>query len=215
MRMTLLPFLVLLTATLVLSGCPKPQPAQQEEVPPPENIEAGADQPAETASVNSDFEWTATPSLDMIPDGPVVGMINGKPFAAQTVRLKQDDEQTVLEISDVAVDEPTGLTMDDTGVDLRFTLEPGKPGEFVVGIEDDKDFDKEHAYYHYPLPDDGGPMSINPSWGCALQITDWNLEGDENDEDILGRASGKVAITFDDEAKSWVAGTFDCIYYKW
>ncbi len=109
---------------------------------------------------------------------------------------------------------PDGTT-GDTGLDLRFTLEPGKPGELVLAKDDEKDFDREHAYYHYPQGGDKGPMSVNSSWGCALQITDWTLEVNEEDEDILGNAKGKVAVIFGDDEKSWVAGTFDCVYYEW
>jgi len=210
-------------AVMLLTGCPKPvdEVKQQQEAESQvlaetdEPYSGPAGEPAEATTAPSDFEWTETPSLDAIPEGPVTGMINGKAFVAQTVRLKVDDEQTVLEISDQAVDEPTGMTSGGTGVDLRFVLEPGKAGELVLANDDEKDFDKEHAYYHYPLPDDRGPMSVNPSWACALAISDWTLEGSEDDEDILGNAKGKVALTFGDDEKSWVAGTFDCVYYKW
>ena len=208
--------LVLLMAAMamtLLTGCPKSADNADVEQIDPTPAEV-TDEP-EPATVTSDFEWTEAPSLDAIPDGAIVGMINGKPFTAATVRLKTDDEQTVLEISDQAVDEPTGMTMSDTGLDLRFTLEPGKPGELVLAKDDDKDFDKEHAYYHYPQGDDKGPMSVNSSWGCALAITDWTLSANADDEDILGNAKGKVAVIFGDDEKSWVAGTFDCIYYKW
>lgn len=223
MRIGLMLVLLLAAITVMfLTGCPKPvdEVAQQQEMEsqiPPEQGEpaAGTDaEPAETTA-SSDFEWTETPTLDAIPDGAIVGMINGKPFTAATVRLKVDDEQTVLEISDQAVDEPTGMTMSDTGLDLRFTLEPGKAGELVLAKDDEKDFDREHAYYHYPQGGDKGPMSVNASWGCALQITDWTLEVNEEDEDILGNAKGKVAVIFGDDEKSWVAGTFDCVYYEW
>ena len=48
---------------------------------------------------------------------------------------------------------------------------------------------------------------------CALAVL--TLEADEENEYILGNAKGKVALTFVDKEKSWIAGTFDCVYYKW
>jgi len=228
----MLALLLAAIAVMLLTGCPKPvdQVAQEQELEiqiegeVPETAEPAEDsdaepaeptEPVEATPAPSEFEWTETPSLDAIPEGGIVGMINGKPFTAATVRLKVDDEQTVLEISDQAVDKPTGLTSGDTGVPLRFTLEPGKPGELVLAKDDDKDFDREHAYYHYPQGGDKGPMSVNTSWGCALQISEWTLEVNEDDEDILGNAKGKVAVIFGDDEQSWVAGTFDCVYYEW
>lgn len=217
MRATVATLLVLMCAVLLLTGCPKPQPAEQGEVLPAPTDEqpAGDATPTEPTTAPGEFAWTETPTLDMIPEGNIAGMINGEEFSAQTVRLKQDEENTVLEISNVSVDGPTGLTTDDTGLDLRFTLTPGQPGEFVIAMADEKDFEKQHAYYHYPQGGDKGPMSVNPSWACALQISEWTLETNTENEELLGGAKGKVAVVFGDDAKSWVAGTFDCIYYKW
>jgi len=161
------------------------------------------------------FAWTDTPGLDMIPEGNIVGSLRGKSFRARTVRLRQDNQQTVLEISDAAVDTPTGVLTDDTGVELRFTLPPGRSGELVIGMRDPRDLDQQQAYYYYPQGGNKGPRSVNPAWACALQISQWTLQPNPEDPDLLGRAKGKVAITFDDEAKSWVAGSFDCVYYKW
>lgn len=58
-------------------------------------------------------------------------------------------------------------------------------------------------------------MSVNTSWGAALQITEWTLDGDPDDEKILGTIKGKVALVCNDEAKSFVAGTFEAPYYTW
>jgi len=215
MRATAVMLLLLLAAMVLVAGCPQQQVVEEEgPIAPPEEVQPTPEE-GEPAAAVGEFAWTETPSLDAIPEGNITGMINGEPFAAQTVRLRQDGEQTRLEISNVSVDGPTGLTMDDTGVDLKFTLTPGQPGEFVIAMEDEKDIGTRWATYNYPLPDDGGPMTENPSWACALQITEWTLEAAEENEDILGNAKGKVAITFDDEEKSWVAGTFEGVYYKW
>jgi hypothetical protein len=205
---------------LVVPGCQQQADEQMAEPMPPEEPPVPPDtEPAEDAekAAPEEFSWTESPSLDAIPDGEIHGMVNGEPFEAKTIRVQQLDDQVgaQLELSNKEADSPTGILTEDTGVELRFPIEEGTAGELVVSFEDDKDFDTTDAFYWYPQGDDKGPMSMNPEWGCALHIEDWTLEQDEENEDVIGAVTGKVAITFDDEHKSWVAGTFDCIYYKW
>jgi len=203
--------------TVAMTGCPRQEdrtgqitPSTGPEETPTATGETGQAEVGEAGA----FQWTETPQLADIPEGQVTGMINGQAFTANTVRLKQSDEETVLEISDATLESPTDMIIDDTGLDLRFTATAGQPFTLVLAMGDEKDFDKEHAYYHYPLPDEGGPMSVNTSWASALEISEWTLQADPNNADIMGNAKGKVAVCFNDDAKSWVAGTFDCVYYK-
>jgi len=202
---SLLLVVVLAAWVIVMPGCqPK---AQEGAVAPPAPVEA----PAE-------FEWSEAPTLASIPDGPITGMINGEKFEAKTVRIEKTDDGPELEISSVAVETPTGLAMDDTGIELRFSIAEGTTAEFMKAFDDELDVEAGHAWYWYEQGGDKGPMSVNPTWGCALQITEWSLQADEDNEKILGHVKGKVAICFDevsDEQKGWVAGTFDCIYYEW
>ena len=211
---------MLVVWTAAMSGC-KPKaaagggavPADLPPVEPPG--EAPAADAGEAAAAG--FAWTDAPSLTSIPEGTITGRINGKPFEAKTVRVKKGEDGPVLEISNVAVEEPTGIIIEDTGVNLRFPIAEGTTAELVKAFSDDVDFDLTHSYYYYPQGSDKGPMSVNTTWGwgCALQITDWTLEADSDNEDILGNVKGRVAITFDDDEKSWIAGSFDCVYYKW
>jgi len=172
--------------------------------------------PAEPAAAPGEFTWSDAPTVAQVPDAPIEGMINGKEFTANTVRIeKGDNGKATLEISDAKLEDPTGIITEDTGVDLDFTLPEGKPGEMVRKIADEKNFDQEHAYYHYPQGGDKGPMSVNDPWGCALKIDSWDMTADPKNEKILGTVKGKVAIVFEDDPKSWVAGTLDAPYYKW
>jgi len=201
-------------ATLLLVGCP----AKQTETPatPVPTPSAAPKTAAETGPAPTEFTWADAPTVAQVPSTPVKGIINGKEFTANTVRVEKGDEgKATLEISDAKLDDPTGVITDDTGVDLDFTLTEGQPGEMVMKIADEKNFDKEHAYYHYPQGGDKGPMSVNPDWGCALQIESWDMTPDAQNEKILGKITGKVAIVFGDDSKSWVAGTFEAPYYKW
>lgn len=201
---------VLLVSLSLLTGCPKPPPKVGVANPAPEATPPTAEPAAVPAT---GFAWTETPKLDQIPDAAVTGMINGKPFAAQTVRLKQRDGQVVLEIIDQKPDKPTGMVTGDTGASLYLKLPEGKPAEFVAGIKDPKT-DPADAIYYYPQGGDKGPMTMNSDWGAALKIDEWTMAKDPADEDVLGKVKGKVAIVFADDPKSFVSGKFEGVYYK-
>ncbi|MHB8997241.1 MAG: hypothetical protein ACYC63_18500 [Armatimonadota bacterium] len=200
--------LTLALSVLLVSGCPKPA---EPVAPPAPDAQAPPAAPADPAAA---FEWTETPTVDAIPAGPVKGTINGEPFEAKMVRVKQGDKSPSIEIIDMAPDKPSGMVTGDTAAELDFPLPPGKPGEYVKDVKSEKNFDKEHAYYYYPQGGDKGPMSVNPDWGAALVITEWTTEKDPADENVLGKVKGKVLIVFDDEKKSWVGGDFEAPYYK-
>ncbi|MEI6503515.1 MAG: hypothetical protein WCP21_21085 [Armatimonadota bacterium] len=215
-RLTVAALIVgVLAAALSLSGCPPAAKTTVMPTPPPAPAKASST-PATQGSpaAAAEFKWTNVPTVAAIPAGAVKGLINGKPFEAKTVRLKQSDKSPSLEISDMAVDEPSGMTTGDTAAELDFPLPVGKPGEYVKDVKTEKTFDKEHAYFYYPQGGDKGPMSVNPSWGAALKIDSWTSEKDPKDPDVLGKVKGKVLIVFDDEKKSWVAGDFEGVYYK-
>jgi len=203
--------LVALAATLlVLGGCPSQPKTEGPAVVPPKPPGPAAGQPA----AGGKFVWSDKPALADIPAGEITGMLNGKPFTAKSVWVEKKDKETTLMLSDAVTKQPGEVIVGDTGVDLSFTLPEGKPGELVLAIADKKDFDQQHAYYHYPQGGDKGPMSVNADWGVALQITDWTLKPDAANPDVLGKIKGKVAICFDDDTKSWVAGSFDTAYIK-
>jgi len=221
MRTAPLPLLIVaalaLAGTILLAGCPPKQTSTDATATPtpPPPTETPKDTP-EATPAPAEFTWSETPTADGIPAAPIKGMVNGKEFTANTVRIKKDDAgKAALEISDATLDDPLGVITEDTGVDLSFTLAEGQAGELVKAVADEKDFDKEHAYYHYPQGGDKGPMSVNPEWGCALQIETWDMTADPNNEKIVGKIKGKVAIVFKDDSKSWVAGTFEAPYYTW
>ncbi len=202
---------VLALSLAVIPGCPhKPVDTPPVVMPPPPP-------PPEPTAVSSTFKWTEEPALADIPSGPLLGMVNGKPFEAKTVRLEKKDDSYVLQIYDKAPDKPSGRVSDKTAIELTVTtqLTEGKPGEIILAIPDEKDFDSIRSYYYYPQGDDKGPMSMNQPWGCALKVDEWTIEKDPADDSVLGRVKGQVALVFDDEAKSWVAGDFDGVYYDW
>ena len=211
--------LLMVGFAVAMSGCPSQPETETVDLPPEGVVEPP---PAETegAALTSDFEWTATPTVDMIPSGQISGMLNGEPFVAETVRIEKDEEGVLeLNISNTAVDgdDPTDMITGDDAWQLTFSGTEGETGEWTWTVEEEKDFDTEHVYYYYARGEEG-PMSINSPWGGALQITEWTVqepeEGAETFHTVLGNVKGKVLLVMDDEAKSWVGGEFDAVYYE-
>lgn len=213
MRTTLLPLLsalVIVVMALSLCGCPS-QPTPETDaaaLPTPEPPPAAPDATATAGAV----AWMENPTVADIPDAPVKGQVNGEPFEAKTTRVKKGDGKSTLELANIATDKPSGMLMDDTEVKLDFTIEPGKTGEFVkaMAAEDPKNTD---AWYSYEQKD-GTPMTMNSDWAVALQITEWTMQKDPNDEAVLGHVKGKVFITFNDDKKTFAAGTFEGPYFE-
>ncbi len=216
---------VVVLAVGLLSGCPSKSDetaAGPADPAPPTDPEAGAAADAPPATeTQSDFTWTDAPQLESVPAGAIKGMVNGAPFEAKTVRFEKGDDGPTLEISNATEEKPGDMLSDDIAVELSFKAKEGEPTTVLKAVGDD--IEGAHAYYHYPM-EDGTPMSMNPLWACALEITEWTLEKDAANERVIGHVKGKVAITFDDEslndnikdgAKSFVAGEFDTYYYEW
>jgi hypothetical protein len=213
--------LVAFVVALVVGGCaPKPKPEAEQPAPPKKTEAAPVAEPAGPAPEK--FTWTKSPKVSDIPDKPVTGRINGKPFNVKMVRVEKTDDGPELQFSDQAPDKPTGMVSKDTGAELSFPLPEGKPGEWAKGVDDDKQSGKEHAWFYYQQGGDKGPMSVNPLWGAAIKIDEWTVNPEPDKDGVLGKVKGKVAIVFEsmdegvkDEDKDWVAGTFEGVYYKW
>lgn len=214
---------VAILAIGLVSGCPSrggETTADATDVAVPEGPEAGAET-APPVEAPSDFTWTDKPELAAIPAGAIKGMVNGAAFEAKTVRFEKGDDGPTLEISSAAEEKPGDMLTDDIAVELSFSAKEGEPTTVLKAVGDD--IEGAHAYYHYPM-DNGTPMSMNPLWACALEITEWTMEKDPAGERVIGHLKGKVAITFDDaslndnvkdDTKSFVAGEFDTYYYEW
>ena len=218
--------LAVLAALALVTGCPQPAPEQTamgEPPLPPEPVptdEPGVEMPAAGEPVvgGAELEWTATPTVEDIPAGPVAGMMNGKSFVAHTVRVEKNDDGTWdLQISSKPLedpDDPGGLISGDDGWELTFTSEEGTTATMQWAVGDEKTYGEEHVYYWYARGDEG-PMSVNYPWGAVLQITDWTVQEPEEGSDLVGTMKGRVLLVMDDDEESWVGGEFDAPVYVW
>lgn len=214
---------VVVFALVTIGGCPKPveETTEVAEIPPEVAAPETPAEPVDAAATEvGQFEWTAAPTVDDIPAGAVTGMMNGKPFIAQTVRVEKDDDDTyLLKISNKPLDDPndpSGIIVDDDGWELTFTAPEGQPVKLTWAVADGKKgIDIEHVYYWYAQGEDKGPMSVNYPWGGALEITEWTVQEPAEGSDVLGSVKGRVVLVMDDDEKSWVAGEFDAPYYEW
>lgn len=218
---------------IAIGGCPRSAPEATEvadlppEIPEPEptaepeavtETEGGAT--PQVATQVAKFDWTASPTFEDIPAGPISGMLNGRPFIAQTVRMERDDENTyLLTISNKRPedpDDPLGVISGDDGWELTFTAPEGEPVRLLWAVADPKrGIQTEHVYYWYAQGQGQGPMSVNYPWGAALEITEWKVHEPEEGTRMLGSVRGRVLLVMDDEAKSWVGGEFEAPYYEW
>jgi hypothetical protein len=213
--LSLLALLVVAVLVLPLCGCPK----KVAEAPPPipEGHPPTATGPATTPDAGAtpaagEAKWMENPTLADIPAGKVKGMVNGVAFEAGIVRIQKGDGKCKLEIADKAPEKPTGMLTDDTEVKMEFTLEPGKPGEFIKKMAD-KDPENTDGWYSYEQKD-GSPMTMNADWAVAFKIDEWTLAKDPSDEAVLGKVKGKIFLTFKDDAKTFVAGEFEGVYFE-
>lgn len=206
--------IVVLALMVTMAGCPPAEEAGDYEL----SLDVDTYQDLEAAEAPGEFEWTEEPTVEMIPAGPVVGMLNGEPFEAELIRLRKSEENTYqLELLNKAPEngDPTGIVTGEDAWQLRFTHPEGETGTLQWSIDEQKDFQQEHVYYWYAQGEGQGPMSVNYPWGAALEITEWTIEGSDDNDRILGTVTGRVAIVMRDDEHSWAAGEFEAVYFEW
>lgn len=157
------------------------------------------DDTGKTQTDKSTFSWAEVVSIDKIPDFELKGMMNGKEFKVGYVNYEywRGSEDNVINFTAKPPRQNCGsFEEDDSGFKLTKKAGLFKEGEFI------KDrfsitVNGVVADFHYSLGKDN-TKNVTAEWNCALMISEIN---DKN-------VKGKVAICFNDELKSWIAGTF-------
>ena len=150
---------------------------------------------------NSEFSWKSELKITEIPDLPIKGLLNGKPFTFAYVNFEQwrGSGDNVINFSEAAPSNNCGYV--EGGRSIHFLHKAGTidTGE-VLKASFDKNLDGYIAYYDTTgAGSEAGVGSI--PWNCALVITSMNEK----------TIKGKIAICFKDEKKSYIAGSFEAI----
>jgi len=201
-------------------GCPRRPAPSMTPSPPPAKVSSPGKAVVTQSPAPAGFEWTENPSVAMVPDLPLKGVLNGNPFEAKSVLITTNIERKLCHVSirDEALASDTALLMGGTGVDIDLPS-AAHVGQIVVKSMD-QDGDGGACYY-YQEHGGGAPLRVDAPWAVALSIG----EGDAGTYDpngevvqVTGHFRGKLAICFDDRdpesdhplpEPSWLAGTFD------
>ena len=143
-----------------------------------------------------EFGWKDDVSASNIPDFPVKGSIGGKEvqFAYINFEKWRGSNDHVINFSLVKPEQNCGFIENFEGFTLMNKGAEIKQGPFVKAkfADDPKTFTANFKQ--------AGNKSTEP-WNCALEIESMN------DKTV----KGKIALFFNDAAKSWVAGKFEAV----
>ncbi len=150
---------------------------------------------------NAEFSWKSELKITEIPDTPLKGLLNGKPFSFTYVNFEQwrGSGDNVINFSENAPKNNCGYV--EGGRSIHFLHKAGAidTGE-VLKASFDKNLDGYISYYDTTGGSSETGVGSVP-WNCALVITSMNEK----------TVKGKIVICFKDEKKSYIAGSFEAI----
>lgn len=147
-----------------------------------------------TTDKKGEFGWKDNISTGDIPDFPVKGMIEGKEVQFGYINFEKwrGANDNVINFSAAKPEQNCGFIEGFTGFTLINKGSAISQGEWVKAkfSDDPKTY---QAFFKQ------GEQKSTDQWNCALVI-----------ESITDKtAKGKIALFFNDEKKSWVAGKFE------
>ena len=150
--------------------------------------------------------WSETPTLKDVPADGVRGEIDGKAFEFPNITIEGADRGWALEFrsgADYMSPGPRVETRDDLAAGKTVTrkMGTGHGGAFLQKPD---------------AKDPGRTFSLNTDVAMVLEITAWNVApyGPATKGKPAGTASGRIALAFKDDGKSWAAGTFKDVPVK-
>lgn len=148
-----------------------------------------------------DFTWKSELKVSDIPDTAVKGFINGKEVNLAYINFEQwrGSGDNVLNFGDVVPKNNCGYVEGSNSFHLMLKSGEIKTGE-ILKATFDQNLDGYVAYYDTANADQQNNKKSLP-WNCVLVITSM-------DEKTV---SGKIALCFKDDMKSWIAGKFQAI----
>lgn len=147
-----------------------------------------------------DFVWSENISLEMIPDIPLKGMMNGKEINFEYINYEmwRGSGDNVINFGNKKPSQVCGYVENDNSFHLTRKGTGFQKGEFIKE-NFNSTIDGVTADYHYFTGND--IVKLNPPWNCALIIKELSDK----------YVKGKIAICFKDDAKSWIAGEFEAL----
>ncbi|RPI18935.1 MAG: hypothetical protein EHM58_03495 [Ignavibacteriae bacterium] len=158
-----------------------------------------SDNTDQTSSNNKNsFSWKDDLKISDIPEFPVKGYINGEEISFSYINFEKwrGTNDNVINFSTAKPEQPCGFIENFKGFQL---MNKGSAitGEIIKG-KFDEDTKTYTAFFKF-TSSDGSPVKSASSWNCALKI--------DNNTDKL--VSGRIALCFNDDKKSWIAGKFE------
>jgi hypothetical protein len=146
-----------------------------------------------------EFNWKDNLGISDVPDFPVKGYLNGQEVRLSYVVFEKwrGSNDNVLNFSVTKPEQPCGFIENYSG--FQFLNKGGviSQGEWVKP-KFESELGSHDAYYKYTSADGNSFRSV-AAWNCALKI-----------ESITDKSvTGKIALCFDDDKKSWIAGRFE------
>lgn len=155
------------------------------------------------AVVKGEFSWKSELKITDVPDMPIKGLLEGKPFDFKYINFEQwrGSGDNVINFSENNPKNPCGYV--EGGRSIHFLHKSGKlDSAEVLKASFEKTLDGYIAYYDTSgASGDVSYGSGSMPWNCALIITSM-------DERTV---KGRIAICFKDEKKSYIAGSFEAV----
>jgi hypothetical protein len=176
-------FLLFSLLYLAVGGCGRKQELQQK------------------TKNESEFNWKDNLGISDIPDFPVKGYLNGREvrFPYMAFEKWRGSKDNILNFSITKPEQPCGFIENYSGFQFLNKGSSISQGEWVKAK-----FDVEQgsysAFFRF-ISADGNSYKSDALWNCALEIESISEKG----------VTGKIALCFNDDKKSWIAGRFNAV----
>ena len=148
-----------------------------------------------------EFSWKDNLGIGDLPDYPVKGYLNGQEvrFSYVVFEKWRGSNDNVLMFSVNKPEQPCGFIENFSGFQLLNKGNSIARGEWTKP-KFEEDASTYHTFYKY-VSAEGNSFKSDVLWNCTLKI-----------ESVSEKSvTGKIAICFNDDKKSWIAGRFDAL----
>ena len=149
----------------------------------------------------SEFNWKDNFENSDLPDFPVKGFLNGEEVRFSYIILEKwrGSKDNVLNFSVTKPEQSCGFIENYRGFQLIKRGGMISEGDWKKLKFHDSPGDYQ-AFYKY-ISVDGNSFKSDFSWNCTLKIESFTSKN----------VTGKIALCFNDDKKSWIAGKFDAV----